>query len=137
MIAVHDGADAPERPTLLVVDDEEHVRFAMQTYFGASGFRVETAATLADAKDVLDRMAPAAVVADLRLTGSDGEEGLELLRHARLARGALPFVLITGFGSPSVHAEAIRLGASAVLTKPKPLADIARVVRALLDAPAA
>jgi CheY-like chemotaxis protein len=90
VIAFHDGAAAPERPTLLVVDDEEHVRFAMQTYFGASD-----------------------------------------------ARGALPFVLITGYGSARVLAEATRLGVSALLTKPKPLADIALVVRALLVAPAA
>lgn len=137
MIAFHDGAAAPERPTLLVVDDEEHVRFAMQTYFGAGGFRVETAATLDAAKDALARACPAAVVADLRLTGTDGEEGLELLRHTRDARGALPFVLITGCGSARVLAEATRLGVSAMLTKPKPLADIARVVRALLPAPTA
>lgn len=124
-----------ERPLLLVVDDEEDVRFAMQFYFGARGYRVETAATFTEALDAFARTRPSAIISDLRLGGSDGEEGLALLRVVRAARRELPFVLVTGYGTPAVVAEARRLGASAVLIKPEPLADIASVVRTLLAAP--
>jgi DNA-binding response OmpR family regulator len=126
-------ADAPPAAwSLLVVDDEEAVRFGVRTYFAARGFAVDTAASLGAAAACLTRRRYDAVVSDLRLTGSDATEGLELLRHVRAGSAFTPFVLLTGLGGDGVRAEAIRCGASAVLTKPRPLAELAAVVECLL-----
>jgi DNA-binding NtrC family response regulator len=121
-------------PRLLVVDDEVDVCFAMHSYFTGRGFRVDTATSLDSALGCLDAGDYAAIVADLRLSGSDGVEGLELLRHVRATDAALPFVLITGYGTPGVVDEAMRLGVSRMLVKPQPLSDIAHALHALLIA---
>lgn len=55
-----------------------------------------------------------AVVSDVRMPGATG---LELLATLRKHDPVLPVVLITAFGSRSVHEEAERLGAT-VLNKP-------------------
>ena len=122
---------APTALRLLVVDDEEDVCFAMRSYFSGRGYQVDTASSLEAAVACLATATYRAVVADLRLSGSDGEEGLELLRHVR-ATSDIPFLLITGFGTPAVAAEAMRLGVSSILVKPQPLSEIAFVLRALL-----
>jgi DNA-binding NtrC family response regulator len=121
-----------ERDALLIVDDEDAVCFALQAYFGVRGFTVDVAATLAEAMERVEHGRYAAVIADLRLTGSDGVEGLALLRHVRATSPTLPFVLVTGFGTAAVAAEAQRLGVSALLIKPQPLTELARVVDGLL-----
>jgi ActR/RegA family two-component response regulator len=122
------------RPALLLVDDEPVVLFAMRAYFEGRGFAVDCVESLADALGRVRHTPYAAVVSDLRLSGSEGEEGLELLRELRAGSSATPFVLLTGFGTPAATAEAARFRASAVLTKPRPLAEIAAVVLALLAA---
>lgn len=123
-------------PTLLVVDDEDAVCFAMQAYFAARGYRVDTASTLDAAVACLRRKRYAAIVADLRLSGPDDEEGLDLLRRVRTTSADLPFLLLAGYPTADVRAEAERLGVSALLSKPKPLSEIALAVQALLVADA-
>jgi DNA-binding NtrC family response regulator len=121
-------------PRLLVVDDEVDVCFAMHSYFTGRGFRVDTATSLDAALGCIGAGDYAAVVADLRLSGSDGVEGLELLRHVRATDATLPFILITGYGTPGVVEAATRLGVSRMLVKPQPLSDIADALNAQLTA---
>lgn len=119
-------------PRLLVVDDEDAVCFAMQDYFSSHGFRVDTATTLDAAVGCMRRRQYAAVVADLRLSDAHDEQGLDLLRRVRAASASLPFLLLAGYPSDDLRAEAERLGVSALLAKPKPPSEIERTVRTLL-----
>jgi CheY-like chemotaxis protein len=71
--------------------------------------------------------APASVIiSDMHMPARGG---LAILRGLRHQRRCPPFILITAFGDPRVHAEAYRLGAHAVFDKPFQLA----VLRATLD----
>ena len=69
------------------------------------------------------------VVSDLRMPGYNG---LQVLAGLRRADWCTPFILITAFGSPEVHAEAHRLGAAAVLDKPFELEALDHAVRSVI-----
>ncbi len=65
------------------------------------------------------------VVADIRMPGPSG---IELLAKLRSRDRATPMILMTAFGDPALHAEARRLGASAVFDKPFDLDDLCTAV---------
>ena len=128
------SAGVPQR--MLVIDDEEPILFAMREYFESVGFEVDCAARLEEAESLLASRRHAALIADLRLTTAGRSEGLALVAHARSASPATQIVLLTAYGSPEIEREAKRLGVGAFLHKPQPLAEIARIVRGLIQAPA-
>lgn len=127
------GTDA----RLLVVDDEEAITFAMQRYFTRRGYRVDCASELEEAQALLVNVEYAAVVADLRLTGVHGAEGLEILSYVREHCPWTKTILLTAYGSPVLEAEARDRGVSLVLRKPQALPELAQAVAALLEAGAA
>jgi two-component system OmpR family response regulator len=114
------------------VDDEEPILFAMQEYFGAFGYQVDCARELEEAEALLTTVEYALVVADLRLTGIYGVEGLELVGYVRQRCPRTRVVLLTAYGSPEIESEARRLGVDAFIYKPKPLPELAQIVFALL-----
>ncbi len=128
------AADLEVLPTLLIVDDEQPILFAMKKYFQSAGFDVDCAAELGEAQALLDRRRHAALIADLRLSTAGRSEGLTLIAHAREASPATKIVLLTAYGSAEIEREAMRLGVGAFLHKPQPLAEIARIVRELIGA---
>lgn len=122
------------RPRMLVLDDEEAVRFALRDFFEGHGFAVDCARELEEAEALLAHVPYAVVVADLRLGGIQRAEGLALAASVRERCAGTAVVLLTAHGSPEVEAEARRLGVDRVLHKPEPLPSLARVVRGLLGA---
>lgn len=119
---------------LLVVDDEAIITFALQAYFRANGFEIDAAAECEEAIALLSTREYDVLIADLRLTGTHGEEGLEVIRFARERNCSSGIVLLTAYGSANVASRAADAGADVVLYKPKPLAEIASTVVALLEA---
>jgi two-component system response regulator (stage 0 sporulation protein F) len=117
---------------LLIVDDEEPILIAMQEYFRTFGYEVDCARELEEAEALLTKFSYAVVVADLRLTGIYGVEGLELVGYIRQRCPYTRMILLTAYGTPEIEKEARRLGVDAFLYKPKPLPEIAQIVFALL-----
>lgn len=121
---------------ILIVDDESAILFAFRSYFSRCGYEVDGARELEEAEALLANRKYDIVIADLRLTGSDGREGLEVVRFFRERAPESPIVMLTAFGSPELEMEAVELGANAFLQKPKPLSELADIVFNLLGAPA-
>jgi DNA-binding response OmpR family regulator len=117
---------------LLIVDDEEAALFAMREYFGALGYEVDCASELGAAQQLLSARRYGVVIADLRLTPCGGTEGLELIAGVRERSPSTRTILLTAYGSPEVEAKARELGIDALLDKPQPLPQIARLVGSLL-----
>ncbi|MFI5308325.1 MAG: response regulator [Polyangiales bacterium] len=69
------------------------------------------------------------LISDVRLPGHGG---LDVLAGMRWADWRVPVVLITGFADAATHAEARRLGASALFDKPFDLDDFRTIVWNLL-----
>lgn len=121
------------RQRLLIIDDEQPIRFALARYFGALGCVVETAGTVAEAERLIESASYQAAIIDVRLAW--GREGLALAHLMRSHHPEAKLVMLTAYGSPDLEAEARAQGADVVLSKPQPLADIAAVLGALLGAP--
>lgn len=118
---------------LLIVDDEERLLDTMSDYFDFRGFEVACAADLATAERLVDEQQFSAVIADLRLTGVERNEGLELIAYTRAKSPETKVVLLTAYGTPDIVEAARSHGAHAILEKPQPLASIADTVTQLLN----
>jgi DNA-binding NtrC family response regulator len=125
-------AQTPVRHRLLLVDDEESILFAMREYFATFGYQIDCACELEEAEALVVKHRYDLVVADLRLTGIYGAEGLELVGLIRERSPRTHVILLTAYGSPEIEMEAKRLGVASFLHKPKPLPDVAQIVFGLL-----
>ena len=120
------------RGRLLIVDDESAIRFALVEYFRGSGWTVDSAAEKEEAEALLACTAYSVVIADLRLTGTHGVEGLDIVQWSRHLRPETRVVLLTGNATPEIEAEARRRGADAFLQKPLPLPQLEAIVDSLV-----
>lgn len=116
----------------LFVDDQDVILFAMREYFTLLGYEVECTNELRQAVTLIGQHTYSLVIADLRLAGSRGAEGLDLVRAIRDKSRATRVIMMTAYGSPEVEAEAMRCGVDVFLHKPQPLADVARLAERLL-----
>lgn len=104
------------RRGLLLAEDDPEMRSLMEAVLADEGFAVESV------PDGLALVARAAERPDLVLIVTDLQmpnlTGLGAVRRIRRLGLEVPILLITAYGNPRVHGEALRLGASAVLDKP-------------------
>lgn len=128
MSAIAPSPETTHQPAILVVDDEKTITFAIQNYFTRRGYRVDCAQELEEAEALMANVRYDVVIADLRLTGVHGSEGLEIVRSVRERYPKTRVILLTAYGSPEIEAAAIRYGVHSFLQKPKPLAELAQVV---------
>lgn len=117
---------------ILLVDDVPSILFAMKMYLMAEGYEVNCAQDIEEAKSLAAKNAYSAVISDLRLTGTDNMEGLDLIDFVRGQQLPAKIIILTAYGFPEIEREAIERGADAFLRKPKPLPELARVVSELL-----
>lgn len=108
---------------VLVVDDEQLVRWSIAETLRSHGFEVLEAVDGRTALDVIDHSdrPPGAVLLDLRLP--DGDD-LSLLVDVRRHLPKVPVILMTAFGTPEITLDAKRLGAFTVLDKPFDLDEL-------------
>jgi DNA-binding NtrC family response regulator len=117
---------------MLVVDDEPPIVFALSEYFSDRGFVVDTARELGEARQLLARHRYAVVITDLRLSGTMGTEGFELVELLRRLAPRAGIVLLTGYGSPEIEREAHERGVDVFLQKPIPLSAVAAIAARLV-----
>ena len=118
--------------TILVVDDEPLIRWAIREVLEDAGYAVVEAGTAREALAQVTASGPFAVaLLDLRLPDCDD---LSLLRGVRRDAPACRIVMMTAHGTPEVMAEAVRAGAFSTVSKPF---DLARVVGLIEEAGAA
>jgi two-component system, OmpR family, phosphate regulon response regulator OmpR len=125
-------AAAASSASLLFIDDEPAIRTLMEVYFRRQGFEVTTASEMEEAEALLRLRHYELLVTDLGLTALDRLEGLQIVREARYRWPRLRVVVMTGKADPKVRDECLGSGADVYLIKPQPLAEIHRVVAALL-----
>ncbi len=82
------------------------------------GSDIEVAATVDEALALLRTHPFEVALLDVRLTGSEGHEGLSLMRSIKELSPSTRVILITGYGSPAVMEAALELGADYYYEKP-------------------
>ncbi len=118
------------RGRILVVDDQDAVRFGVRAFLESRGFEVAEAATQREALERLQAQPFAAAVVDHHLP--DGN-ALALLAGLREAHLRLPVVILTAYGSIDLAVEAIREGAEHFLTKPVELSALEVILERALE----
>ena len=121
------------RRKLLLADDSPTIRKVISLTFGDEGMEVVAVADGAEAVRALeDERPPDVLLADVCMPGPDGYELCERVKRDARLRG-VPVVLLVGTFEPFNEAEARRVGADTVLTKPfQSLRDLVSKVGSLL-----
>jgi two-component system response regulator HydG len=123
-------ARPPESSTVLVVDDEESIRFTFRSFLEKEGHKTITAAGYQEAMGFLREMEFDLVYVDIVL---EGKSGLDLLRDATQGGCAADFIVITGAPSVETAANAVRLGALDYIVKPIRHGDLMRITDKALN----
>src|SRR6516162_5263557 len=113
----------PAAPTLhlLIVDDDQQIREALQRRFERQGVQVVTAEGVADAIMRASRSRQDVALLDLNLP--DGT-GIELLERLKEQQPELEAIMLTGHGSIETAILAMKKGAYDYLTKPFHLPEL-------------
>ena len=115
-------------PTVLVVDDEPHIREVLRGYLGADGHHVLEAASGEDALAVLAAEHVDLVLLDVMLPGIDG---LETLRRLRTTSQVF-VILVTARAEEVDTLIGLAVGADDYVTKPFSPREVAARVTAVL-----
>jgi DNA-binding response OmpR family regulator len=113
---------------VLVVDDEPIVREVVVKYLEKEGFDTLEAEDGLEARALLEREAPSAIVLDVMMPRLDG---LELCRWIR-ARSDVPVIMLTALGEEADKIVGLELGADDYVTKPFSPRELAVRVKAVL-----
>jgi len=123
----------PNRPLVLVVDDDSRSCELMRLVLDHAGYRVLTAPEAQSAVAMLQIERPVLVLADFRMPGMHGLEFCRWVR-TRPELAGLRFVLLTGMDDDETRSEARAAGADAVVSKPfdrmELLAQLSRLLAA-------
>ncbi len=114
---------------ILVVDDEPDLRTLYELTLLREGYRIDTAADVAEAMQLLQAKQFDVVITDMRLP--DGT-GLEVLQQLRAAQRPERVIVMTAYGSAENAVEALKSGAFDYLTKPVDLKQFRAVVASAL-----
>ena len=107
--------DGNEKPSLLLVDDDEDFLNALTNAMLKRGFQVSTANSAESAFELAKNDPPEFAVVDLKMAGNSG---LVLVRQLTSLNAGTRIVVLTGYASITTAIEAIKLGATHYLAKP-------------------
>jgi len=106
------------QPRVLLVDDETAILFAYRRLIGRMGLLADCCETLEEAIMHIATRTYCAVIADMRLAGSDTTAGLDLLRYIRTRQPDTKVIIWTGYGARESEAAILALGAAYYFEKP-------------------
>ncbi|XPV76295.1 MAG: sigma-54-dependent transcriptional regulator [Desulfovibrio sp.] len=106
---------------ILVVDDEDSIRFSLRGILEDEGYTVEEAGSGEEALQYLKSNRPDMMFQDIWLPGMDG---LEVLEQVKKQDKDLPVVMISGHGNIETAVTAIQKGAFDFIEKPLSLEKV-------------
>jgi two-component system NtrC family response regulator len=115
---------------ILVVDDDESLRWVTQAQLQQSGYDVVAAADADAALEQVRSLAPDLVVTDLKMPGMSG---LDLLKAIRAGYPEILVIVVTAFGTVETAVEAMKAGAYDYITKPVNVDELRLIVKRGLD----
>lgn len=106
---------------ILIVDDEESIRFSLRRALERDGHEVWTAEDGHQALRLVQHHVFDLILTDLKM---EGVGGVEVLRQAQAMSPDTAIIMLTGYATLESAIEALRLGAVDYLTKPCSTADV-------------
>jgi putative two-component system response regulator len=120
-----------ERPTILVVEDEPHIREVLSGLLTALGYRLLMAASAEQALDALNVVSPDLVLTDVHLGAMSGIELCARLK-ADPRYELMPVVILTAVGDLEARVAGLAAGADDFFTKPVEFVELRTRLTALL-----
>ena len=130
----HDST-SPEKPRLLIADDQPDILEAIRLLLKPEGYRVDFAASPAEVLDCLASDSFDGVLADLNYTRdtTSGREGLDLVSAIRRQHSFLPIIVMTAWANIDLAVDAMRRGASDFVQKPWENARLITILRTQME----
>jgi CheY-like chemotaxis protein len=119
--------------TVLVVDDEIHMRRLVARILELSGYSVLEAASGSEALSIIKETPPDAITCDISMPGMSGFELLEAIKAIPSA-AKIPVIMLTALGQNKDISRATALGAAAYISKPFSSAKLIETIQRQLDA---
>lgn len=119
--------------SIVVIEDDQHIRASIARVLADSGHDVVTSGTALVGLEEIVQKAPDLVLLDLGLPDVDGTDLLKMIR----AVSRVPIIVITARGSDEVVVATLDSGADDYLIKPFTTSQLAARVRAILRRSAA
>jgi DNA-binding response OmpR family regulator len=117
--------------SILVVDDEQNLRFTLSAILQEKGYFVTTAASGEEALELLSAIQYDLMFLDLKMPGLDG---MEVLAKIQATCPDMPVLILTANTSLDTAVETLRRGAAGYLLKPvDPEQILSRVKEALRE----
>lgn len=120
-------------PTILIIDDDQTFRSIMREILERAGYRIFTAAGVADAYETLLEMQPDLILTDIMMPEIDG---LTLVRFLRSNPRweAIPLVVVSARVMEADREAAQQAGADAFIEKPFTMKHLTRTIASFLAA---
>jgi two-component system NtrC family response regulator len=115
---------------ILVVDDDDSLRWVTQAQLHQSGYDVAAAADGNSALETIRQSPPDLVITDLKMPGMSG---LELLRKIREDHPEIIVIVVTAFGTVENAVEAMKAGAYDYIMKPVNMDELRLIVNRGLE----
>lgn len=116
--------------SVLIVDDEPDIRELLDITLSRMGLHTHSAATLAEAKEIVSRVQPDLCLTDMRLP--DGN-GISLVQYIQQEFPHIPVAMITAHGSVETAISALKAGAFDFISKPVELENLRRLISSALQ----
>ncbi len=115
---------------ILVIDDEESIRYTFAAFISEEGHQVCTARNYAEGIRQISEQSFDLIFSDIIL---EGRTGIDVLRAISERNLACPVVMITGYPTVETAAEAVRLGAFDYVPKPVEQEAVLQITRLALE----
>jgi phosphoserine phosphatase RsbU/P len=109
-----------EQPTVLIAEDQEHVREALAMLLRGNGYSVLLCTSPQEALNAARQQTPDVALVDMnyRRDSTSGVEGLNLIESLRQLDNTLPIIALTAWGNVDLAVHAMQSGASDFIEKP-------------------
>jgi DNA-binding NtrC family response regulator len=119
-----------EQLSILVVDDEQHIRQTLQAILERKKYKVTVADDGQAALEIVRQQPIDLILTDLKMPQMDG---LQLLKAAKMLAPEIEVILITAYGEVGTAVEAMRNGAFHFIPKPPKRPQILMTVARALE----
>jgi signal transduction histidine kinase/HD-like signal output (HDOD) protein/ActR/RegA family two-component response regulator len=120
-----------KKTSILVVDDEAHIREIMTELLEAEGYTVQTVQNGEEALDQLTQKHYDLMLLDMRMPLRNG---LQVLQTIKETNNGIPVIVVTGLASKEEMRKAESMGASKCLCKPFHAKGLLKEIKSVLKA---
>ncbi len=122
----------PNKYHILVVDDDESMRFMLQSKLFQSGYNVTLAASGSHALQIIQSGKKFdLMLCDLKMPLKTGTEVIRMMKEMKID---IPTIIVTGFPEKDKIIAAAQMGIQDVLVKPVRHQELMRMIRTKLEA---